>query len=149
MRMPLSNEQLRVFIYDRVIAHGVPPSCAEIGDAFGESAVSVGEQLAALRIGKTALVDPKSRELWMVGPFSAAPTSYRVSDGTTTWYANCAWDMFGVATLVGRPVRAEVRCLDCDEELSVTCDPASPPSEPYVVHFLLPARRWYEDIGFT
>lgn len=147
--MAATNEQLRVFIYDHLIAHGVAPSCAEMGDAFGETAASVRDQLATLRIGKTVLVHPTTRELWMVGPFSAAPTNYRLTDGSTTWFANCAWDMFGVATLVGRPIRAEVPCVDCDEPLSVHCDPAEPPKEPFVVHFLLPARRWYEDIGFT
>ena len=42
-------------------------------------------------------------ELRMAHPFSAVPTPYRVSAAGRWWYANCAWDAFGVcAALVER-----------------------------------------------
>jgi hypothetical protein len=31
----------------------------------------------------------------------------------------------------------------------IHCDLATAPSIDAVVHFLVPARRWYDDIGFT
>jgi hypothetical protein len=32
----------------------------------------------------------------MANPFSAVPTAYRVHANGRWWYANCAWDAFGV-----------------------------------------------------
>ena len=140
---------LRVFIYEELVDRAAPPSIAAIGQRFGIPPNEARSALGALRIGKTILVHPQTGELWMAGPFSAVETPYRVTLDHRQWWANCAWDMFGVAQIVGAPVRVETRCTDCGEPIALVCDPAAPPNGEGVVHFLLPARRWYEDIGFT
>ena len=138
-----------MFVYDTIVGSGLPPKSAEIGNRFGVSAEVARTNLGALKIGKTVLVHPKSGEIWMAGPFSSIPTDYRLTDGERIWWANCAWDMLGVPMIVGRRLWGYSRCTDCGAPMSVECDPAAPPVEDAVVHFLVPARRWYEDIGFT
>lgn len=140
---------LRVFVYDELLDRGAPPSVGEIAARFGVAPNDARQALAELRIGKTILVHPQTGEIWMAGPFSARETPYRVALGSRRWWANCAWDMFGVAVIAGAPVRVDTQCTDCREPISLVCDPAAPPNDDGVVHFLLPARRWYEDIGFT
>jgi hypothetical protein len=145
-----SDEALRVFIYDHLVQRGLPPSSNEIAAHFGGRPEEARAQLGALKIGKTVLVSPRTGEIWMAGPFAAAPSPYALSDGATKWWANCAWDMFGVAIIMGRRLLAETTCPDCGDEVVIECDPDHPPIESSdVVHFLLPARRWYDDIGFT
>jgi hypothetical protein len=146
----MTDTELRVFVYDRLLERARAPSSGEIADAFGVGAEDVRARLGTLRIGKTLLVDPSTGELWMAGPFAAAPTTSTLTDGATTWWANCIWDMFGVAVLVGRKLSGQTRCCDCGETLTIECDPSAPPPDTNAVaHFLLPAREWYADIGFT
>jgi hypothetical protein len=145
----IDSTALRVFVYDSLAANGLPPTTADIGKHFGVSADTARTDLATLKIGKTILVHPESGEIWMAGPFAAAKTDYRVTDGRRTWWANCAWDMLGVPMILGRRVWAQTRCTDCGEAMTIECDPSSAPTEDVVVHFLVPARRWYDDIGFT
>lgn len=140
---------LRVFIYDELLDRGTPPTITGIASHFGVAPNAARDALAALRIGKTILVHPQTGEVWMAGPFAAAETPYRVSRGDRQWWANCAWDMFGVAVIVGAPVRVDTQCTDCGEPMTLVCDPDTPPNEEGVVHFLVPARRWYENVGFT
>jgi hypothetical protein len=140
---------LRVFVYDRLVESGLAPTSAEIGERFGVTPDHARGALKALKIGKTVLVDPESSEIWMAGPFSARRTDYRLTDGKRTWWANCAWDMLGVPMILARKVWAHTRCTDCGAAMTIECDPSSPPVEDAVVHFLVPARRWYDDIGFT
>jgi Alkylmercury lyase len=140
---------LRVFVYDELVDRGAPPSIGALGRRFGVAPNDARSALGELRIGKTILVHPQTGEIWMAGPFSAVETPYRVTLGDRQWWANCAWDMFGVAQIVGEPVRVDTRCTDCEEPLALVCDPAVPPNGDGVVHFLVPARRWYENIGFT
>jgi hypothetical protein len=147
--MSVEPNALRVFVYDELLARGTPPMTADIGAHFGVSPVDARAALADLKIGKTILVHPRSGEIWMAGPFAAAETAYRVSRGERRWWANCGWDMFGVAMIVGEPVRIDARCADCDEPIVIDCTPSAPPNDEAVVHFLLPASRWYDDIGFT
>ena len=83
------------------------------------------------------------------GPFASEKTDYKVAGRRTTWFANCAWDMLGVAMIARERVTIETRCGDCGEAIQLRADHESPPRESLVVHFLVPARRWYDDIGFT
>jgi hypothetical protein len=85
----------------------------------------------------------------MAGPFASKPTGYEVRGAKVTWWANCAWDMYGVAHLVNEPVTLTATCADCGEQLSATGDFAALRQLPGVVHFLVPAREWYKDVGFT
>ncbi len=146
----MTDTSLRVFVYDRLVSEGRAPTSTEIGAHFGMDAGDVRRRLATLKIGKTTVVHPTTGEIWMAGPFAAGPSDYRLSNGGQTWWANCAWDMFGVAMIVGRKMIAETKCPDCGEALAIECDPEHPPIEAQgLVHFLLPARQWYDDIGFT
>ena len=147
----IAPEQLRVFVYDTLIGGGHMPTTCEIGAHFGVAEPAARAALAEARVGKTLLVHPTSGELWMAGPFAAAPTSYRVIGRRATWWANCAWDMLGIPVIVGEPVEIEAACTDCGAPVRLHVDPATGPApmSGAVVHFLVPARRWYDDIGFT
>jgi len=144
-----SPEAIRVLVYEWIVARGMPPSCAQIGEALGISTREARTALAELRLGKTILVHPTTGEIWMAGPFSAAETPYKVSSKSVTWFANCAWDMLGIPFVAEEEVRIEAHCMDCGEPVTIETGPTTPPREQGFVHFLLPAARWYEDIGFT
>src|SRR5687768_17853503 len=59
----------------------------------------------------------------MANPFSAVPTAYRVRARERWWYANCAWDAFGICAALGVDGRVESACPDCGEPYSVeVCD---------------------------
>lgn len=148
MKLSISDD-VRMFLYDTVVDRGIPPTSVEIGDHFGLAPDKARELLGSIHIGKTLLTHPSTGEIWMAGPFSAVETQYRVIGKRATWWANCAWDMFGVAMIVGEPVRIDTHCTDCGEHWTLSADPESPPDQQGIVHFLLPARQWYEDIGFT
>ncbi|HEY6219431.1 MAG TPA: organomercurial lyase [Gemmatimonadaceae bacterium] len=141
--------KLRQFVYDRITVTGRPPSLAEVAKQFGTSVDGAAGSIRSLNIGKTVLPHPKTGEIWMAGPFSADPTAYRVICDGVNYYANCAWDMLGIPAIFGRPARIETVCTDCGEPMPMTVDPETGPDATGVVHFLLPARKWYDDIGFT
>jgi hypothetical protein len=145
----VDSTALRVFVYDWLLARGVPPSTSVIASHFDTTVDAARQSLADLKIGKTILTHACSGEIWMAGPFSAVPTPYRVFGSKVAWWANCAWDMFGIAMLAREPVRIETTCTDCGDHMSLDGSPDSGPSGEGVVHFLIPAARWYADIGFT
>lgn len=143
---------LRIHIYDHLLRTGLPPSTEQIGDHFGISADEARQAIGALKIGKTVLVHPTTGEVWMAGPFAARPSTYRVFGSRVAWWANCAWDMLGVMAIANEPVRVETECTDCREPISIDATPAAGVAaavRDWVVHFLVPARHWYDDIGFT
>jgi hypothetical protein len=147
--MQPDDRALRVRIYEWILERGSPPTSTELAGSLDATPEEIRRALAALKIGKTVLLAPRTGEIWMAGPFSAVETPYAVRGARTRWFANCAWDMLGVAVLANEPVHIETQCTDCKAPISLSAEPDRPPTDPSVVHFLVPARRWYDDIGFT
>ena len=140
---------LRRFIYEEILANGTPPNTDRIAAQFGVDAADARRSLAAMKIGKTVLIHPKTGEVWMAGPFAASQTSYEVSRDGKRWWGNCAWDMLGVATLVGFPVTVRGSCEDCGDTLLLEIESREQKMPDWIVHLLVPARNWYDDVGFT
>ena len=148
----MNPTSLRVFVYDWTLSRGFPPSTSAIAAHFKTSVDDARQALADLKIGKTILTHACSGEIWMAGPFSSVPTPYRVFGPKVSWWANCAWDMLGVMVIANEPVCLETECTDCREPLTIDANPAQGVAQSMrnlVVHFLVPARHWYDDIGFT
>jgi hypothetical protein len=57
--------------------------------------------------------------------------------------------MLGIPMVLNTPVQVHTKCTDCGSPMTIDCNPSRPPTVDAVVHFLVPARRWYDDIAFT
>ena len=148
--MELALDQLRVFVYRHLADRGTAPTSDAIATRFGttlDAARQALEKLAGLR---AVILHPASREIWMAAPFSAVPTRFRLHGARASWWANCAWDMFGIPAFLTESVRIDAACADCDEHVEIEVDARDGPrTSDGLVHILLPARHWYDDIGFT
>ncbi len=83
-----------------------------------------------------------SGRVWMAHPFSGLPTPYTAEIGERSWFANCAWDALAILALLGDGVaRGEDSLV-----WTVVGGVVSPDG---LVHLLVPARRFWDDIGFT
>ena len=96
-----------------------------------------------------ALVLDANGEIRMANPFSAIPTPYRVEAGGRSWYANCAWDAFGICAALHTDGRIETSCQDCGDPIVVDVRDERPSDESVVFHCLVPAAHWWDDIVFT
>jgi hypothetical protein len=140
---------LRARIYETLLQRGLPPTCAELGAQFGETAQSIRATLNGAKMGKTIHMRPDGSEILMAGPFAAGPTAFRVIGHSAAWWANCIWDAFGVAVIAGEPTHVATHCPDCNDPIDFRADPSTPPAGDTVAHFLVPAKRWYDDLEFT
>lgn len=95
------------------------------------------------------VLNPATDELRMVNPFSAVPTAYRVEADGRWWYANCAWDAFGIPAALGIDGRVESSCPDCGEPYAVEIADARIDRADLLFHCLVPAAHWWDDIVFT
>ena len=82
-------------------------------------------------------------------PFSAVPTAYRVLAQDRWWYANCAWDAFGVCAALHADGRIETSCADCGESIAIDVHDQQPADRSVLFHCLIPASHWWDDIVFT
>jgi len=87
--------------------------------------------------------------LAFANPFAAPPADFTVSAGTRDYAAVCAWDALGILAALGSDGRVQTSCPDCREPIALDVEVAQVRNVDAVVHFLVPAARWYEDLGFT
>lgn len=85
----------------------------------------------------------------MANPFSAVPTAYRVQADGRWWYANCAWDAFGVLAALDVEGRIESSCPDCGDPYTVDVVGQAVDRPELLFHCLVPAAQWWDDIVFT
>ena len=80
----------------------------------------------------------------MAHPFSGVDTGYRAHIGERSWFANCAWDALAIVALLGADGTATGR--DGVVEWQIQNGVVSPNG---LIHMLVPAAKFWEDIGFT
>ena len=135
---------LRNRTYARFVETGRAPNAEELGDR--------DEVLAGwrrLHDAHAVVLNTALGELRMLNPFSMIPTAYRVCAGGRWWYANCAWDAFGVCAALGVNGQIETSCPDCGSVIRVEVVDQQPDDDELLFHCLVPAVRWWNDIVFT
>lgn len=138
---------LRNVTYQQYAAAGHVPSVAAIAAATGLCAGDVIAGWRRLHDQHALVLDGEA--LRMLNPFSLVRTSHRVATAGRFWYANCAWDAFGVCSALHTAGRIETRCPDCSASLVIDSDDDTDATRALVFHSLVPARRWWDDIVFT
>jgi hypothetical protein len=143
-----ADVDLRNATYRRFVELGRAPTAAELAVHLGVGERSIREGWRRLHVGHALVLDEHG-EIRMANPFAARQTDFRVEAAGRSWHANCAWDAFGIGAALGVDCRFTTHCPDCQEELKVDVRAGRPGSAELVFHVLVPAARWWNDIGFT
>jgi hypothetical protein len=143
------DNDVRLEVYRYFVEQGRPPVAAEIAEALGGDQVSVEEALRRLADGHVIVLAPGTTYIWMANPLSAIPTPFRVEVGGRTLFGNCIWDAMGIVAMLGDTGRVSTWCPDCRERMEVGIERGRLVRGEGVVHFAVPAARWWDDIGFN
>ena len=142
--------RIRTHLYASFVADGHAPTVAETGEALGLAAEDVAEAYRRLHDGHSLVLRPGTTEIRMLNPFSAVETPHRVKAGGRSWFANCAWDALGIPAALHADGAVSSECPDCGESLELEVrDGELVRGADLLVHFVVPARRWWDDIAFT
>ncbi|WP_138731855.1 organomercurial lyase [Modestobacter excelsi] len=147
--MDPADVSLRNTTYGMFVALGRAPSAEEVAASTGSTAVDVLAGWRRLHDGHALVLDAEGTEIRMANPFSAVPTAYRVLAHGRWWYANCAWDAFGICAALDTDGQVRASCPDCGEPLAITVQGQHLDQPSLVFHCLVPAQRWWDDIAFT
>ena len=141
--------RVRNSTYALFAAQGRAPSAQEVADDLGMAAGDVRAAWRRLHDAHALVLSPGTAEIRMANPFSAVPSAYRVRADGRWWYANCAWDAFGICAALAADGRIETSCPDCGDPLTVDVRDREPSDRSLLFHCLVPAVHWWDDIVFT
>lgn len=147
--MNQADVALRNLTYGQLRMLGRAPTAFEVAGEVGSSVDDVRAGWRRLHDAHALVLNIAAAEIRMLNPFSAIPSAYRVNADGRWWYANCAWDAFGIFGALHADGRLETSCPDCGEAVAVEVRDGRPDDTSLLFHCLVPARQWWNDIVFT
>jgi hypothetical protein len=143
------DRDVRLAVYGFFVEERRAPSVEETAAALGHPAPDVAAAFGRLESAHVLVMEPGTTTIRMANPFSAAPTAFRVETPRGSWWGNCIWDAFGIVAMLGRDGTVSTSCADCGEPMELPVQRGAFQEHGGVAHFAVPARRWWDDIGFT
>jgi hypothetical protein len=142
--------RIRNEVYSSFIRDDRAQTPAETAAALGLDPGDVDDAFRRLHDAHALVLDPGTTTIRMLNPFSAVETPHRVEAAGRSWFANCAWDALGIPAALHADGRIESECPDCRKPLVLEVhDGELVDGADLLVHFVVPARRWWDDIAFT
>lgn len=141
--------EARHLIYSFWVEHTRPPSVQDTARELRiepEQARALYEELNARH---ALMLMPGTHTIRMANPFSGLPTGFRVRVGAKQYYANCAWDSFGIAAALDADATIDAFCSNTQEPLSFTIQDRRVHGDTALVYFRVPFANWYDDLVFT
>jgi hypothetical protein len=141
---------VRRHVYFSIVANGRPPSTSDVAAALGLAEDDAASAYRRLHDAHALVLFPDTTDIWMANPFCFAPTPHRVHAGGRSWSGTCCWDSLGIPAALHGDGRIDTECACCGEPLALAvADGELVEGSELLCHVLVPARRWWEDIGFT
>lgn len=148
-----SSEELiwaaRSFVYAYVVATAQPPAIEQTAQHLAISSDAAATLYRALDARHALLLEPGSARIRMANPFSAVPTQFEVRANGRTYWANCAWDAFGIPAALRIDADLTTHCAFAGTPLHIQVRGEMFFGDSGLVHFPLPCHRWYDDLVFT
>jgi hypothetical protein len=144
-----ADATLRLALYRFIVNRGYVPTISELRAALSrpEKIVRAGiQRLAQLQV---IVREPRSSEILRAAPFWAVPTTFHVESGKHWWWGSCIWDALGIPVMLGRDAVISTACACCDFAMQLTFRNGRLLPSKGIIHFAVPASRWYENIVFT
>jgi hypothetical protein len=140
---------VRVEIYRYFISHASAPTARDIATILRHSVTEIEAAFVELADARVITLAPSTRSMWMVHPFSAVPTPYRVNVGQRSYWANCAWDALGIAAIIGSDSIASAGCPDCLDQIDLSVRNQTVDDSAGVVHFAVPPSKFWDNVAYT
>lgn len=141
---------IRNHLYASFAQTGNAATPVDVAEALGLAQEDVADAYRRLHDAHALVLEPGTTRIRMLNPFSAVETEHRVEAGGRSWFANCAWDALGIPGALHTDGAVHSRCPDCGEPLELEVrDGELVRGAELLVHFVVPARHWWDDIAFT
>jgi hypothetical protein len=142
---------VRNAIYAAVVETGSAPVPQVVALTHGFDEADVANAYRALADGHVIVLEaaaPGAPVVRWAPPFSVVVTPFQSRANGSRWYAPCAWDAFGIPAALHRDADIEARCAWSGEPILCGVRDGNAYGAG-VVHLLVPAAHFWDDIGYT
>jgi hypothetical protein len=141
---------VKLNIYETIASTTRVPNTFEVAQALDAPLEEVQTAFDGLHKKRLLVPEPGDpSRIRMAPPFSGIETPFQVNVGGKLFYGNCAWDALGIAAALHADASVHTADAHSGEPIILEIRNGQPIPQPCVIHFAVPAARWWEDIVYT
>jgi hypothetical protein len=144
-----SDADVKLATYRWFAEHACRPEADELAASTGSDPATIVAAWQRLRAQRVVVLDDDGKSIRMAPPFSGVPTQHVAEVDGRRYFANCAWDVLGIAAALHAPAMAHSRCEQSGAPLRLAIDWNAPEPCDWWFHCVVPAAQWWDDIVFT
>lgn len=145
----VNNSNLHYAILKHIIDKGFAPDTETLASLLHASPEEVDQGLRDLQDYHGVVLHPGSTKIWVIHPFSLAPTNFLVKSAKGIWWGNCAWCSLGVAALLKEDVTITTRLGAYDKQVVIHITNGKVQEENLYIHFPIPMKQAWDNVIYT
>lgn len=145
----VENSTLHYYIIKGIIDNGFAPSVDDLSHDLKADKEEVLKGLYGLQQYHGVVLHPNEPKVWVIHPFSLAPTNFYVKSHKGEWWGNCAWCSLGVAALVEVDVTITTTIGAETKQVEIHIVDGEIQETNYFIHFPIPMRNAWENVIYT
>ena len=147
--MNVSNSILHYTIIKFIIDRGYAPEVDELANLLKTTEDNIIAALRNLQDDHGIVLHPNSSKIWVIHPFSLAPTNFLVHYENREWWGNCAWCSLGVAALVNRDVTITTTLGANGKQVDIQIKNGRVVETGLWIHFPIPMLNAWDNVIYT
>lgn len=140
---------LHYTIIKHIIDTGYAPKVNHLANLLRMSEEDLITALINLQDYHGVVLHPKSHEIWVIHPFSLAPTNFLVSSASGEWWGNCAWCSLGLAALLKQDVTIRTTIGANGRQVIIHIKDGEIVESNYYIHFPIPMQNAWDNVIYT
>ena len=137
--------QVNKYIFDR----GYAPEVSDLSELLQASQPEIRKALDDLAADHAIVLHPGTHRIWVAHPFALFPTLFWVVSGTKSWWGNCTWCSLGIAAIAEQDAAIHTKIRGEAEPLVINVKQGEVQEKNLLVHFPVPARRFWNNVIYT
>ena len=145
----VTNSNLHYTILQGIIDNGYAPSIAALSKTLSVAEADIEAGLYELENYHGVVLHPKAPKIWVIHPFSLAPTNFYVQSKKGEWWGNCAWCSLGIAALLEEDVKITTTIGGETKQIVIHIIDGAIVEKDYYVHFPIPMKKAWDNVIYT
>ncbi|MBD0278237.1 MAG: alkylmercury lyase family protein [Flavisolibacter sp.] len=145
----VTNGNLHYTILKYIIDNGFAPDVETLSEMLKAKGSEVEQGLYALQEYHGVVLHPNEPKVWVIHPFSLAPTNFLIRSAKGVWWGNCAWCSLGIAALLKEDLTITTRLGAYDEQIVIHITDGEVLEKNLYIHFPIPMKKAWDNVIYT
>lgn len=132
-----------------IIEFGYVSDNVQLAKRYSCSIEQVESALHKLQDYHGVVLHPNEPKVWVIHPFSLAPTNFYVESQGKAWWGNCAWCSLGIAALLKSDLTITTTLGAQTQQVVIQIKNGNIVNTDFVVHFPIAMQTAWENVIFT